>query len=161
MAEKEREEYELIPISPIRKLEKRIEELETARAALDIKEFFKQIVDIIKMNQQLINQLMASSDALRSEISKLPAKIEDLVSSLEELIGYIKTAGVEELKRVPRIEAKEGMEVLVDKLEELTETSKKMVESNKAIIELIEDLGKKLRRPPPPLPPLRRVPPKV
>lgn len=160
MPEKEKveEEYELIPISPIRKLEKRIEELEAKRAAIDVKEFFTQIVDIIKMNQQLIEQLTRANDALRIEISKLPSKIEDLTKGLSELIEYIKVGASEEVSPLPATTS-EALKSLVEKMDQLIEGNKKIIETNETIISSLEELGKKLRRPPTLLPPLRRLPP--
>jgi methyl-accepting chemotaxis protein len=156
--EKREEEYELIPVSPIRKLEKRIEELEAARAAIDVKEFFTQIVDIIKMNQQLIEQLVRANDVLRIEISRLPSKIEDLVKSLNELIEYIKLGASEEISPVPAT-LPEALKSLAEKMDQLVEGNKKVIETNQAIISSLEELGRKLKRPPTPLPPLRRLPP--
>ncbi|MDI6806368.1 MAG: hypothetical protein QMD14_00960 [Candidatus Aenigmarchaeota archaeon] len=160
MPEKEeKEEYELIPISPIRKIEKRLEELEATRAAIDIKEFFSQIIDIIKMNQSLVEQLMRANDALRIEISRLPSRIEDLVKSLDELVGYIKLGATEEISPIPAT-LPETFKSLDEKIGQLVEGNKKMIEMNQVIITSLEELGKKLRRPvPPALPPLRRVPP--
>jgi methyl-accepting chemotaxis protein len=158
--EEKKEEYELIPISPIRKLEKRIEELEAARAAIDIKEFFTQIVDIIKMNQQLVEQLVRANDMLRIEISRLPSRIEDLVKSLNELVEYIKLGAGEEVSPPPAT-LSEALKSLVEKIDQLVEGNKKVIETNQAIISSLEELGRKLRKPPTLLPPLRRLPPSL
>jgi regulator of replication initiation timing len=137
------EEVEIIPVSPLRKLEKRIEELE-ARRTFDSKEFYKELLDIVRINQQIVNELSKANDALRIEISKLPARLDDLTSNIEELISFIKAAAVEEAQQ-PKETA---LTPLLQKMDQLIEMTKKMVETNQSIEASIEDLHKKLRRPP-------------
>jgi uncharacterized protein YukE len=156
---KEQEEYELIPISPLRRLEKRIEELETAGPGINVQEIFKEVLDIVRMNQELVDELAKANDALRIEISKLPSKMEDLINNLNELISFIKASATEELP------TGESYKPIVDKLEELIQTNKKMAESNQTVLNALEEMDKKMRRPLPPLPPARKplppLPPKV
>ena len=162
----EREEYELIPISPLRKLEKRIEELEARKAAIDIKEFLKEIVDIVKMNQSLVNELVKANDALRIELSKLPGKIEEVTKSINELIGYIKAAAVEELPTTAPGVPPETLKAMVEKMGEISKRDKKIAELMQAVASTLEELERRLRKPPapptarirrPPLPPPKKV----
>jgi len=140
----ETEEVEIIPISPLRRLEKRIEELETSKA-FDTREFYKELIDIVRLNQQIVNELAKANDALRIEISKLPARLEDLTSRLEELISFIKASATEE------VPTSEGVPVsMVQKMDQMIEMMKKMVDANQALQATIEELEKKVRRPLPP-----------
>ncbi len=153
MPESEHEEYEIIPVSPLRRMEKRIEELEVKKAPFSSEEFLKEVIDIIKMNQSLIDEMARGSDALKLEISKLPARIDALLSSMGELITYIKAATTEEV-----IAPSASMEPLVSKLNELVEGNKKIVELNQTMVMALEELEKKMRRTQQPLPPIRRPP---
>jgi regulator of replication initiation timing len=138
----ETEEVEIIPISPLRRLEKRIEELEASKA-FDTKELYKELIDIIRMNQQIVDELAKANDALRIELSKLPSRLEDLTSRLEELINFIKASAEEE------VASKEGLGAPISqKLDQLIEMTKKMVETNQAIQTSLDELEKRLRRPP-------------
>lgn len=139
MPEKE-EEYELIPLSPLRKLEKRVAQLESA-SGVDVKEFFHELVDIVKMNQQLVDELIKANDALRIELSRLPSRIEEMTKNLGELISYIKAATVEEVAPV----GTESFKVLSEKIDRLVELNKKIVESNETLTSLLETIDKKLR----------------
>jgi len=85
---REREEFELIPMSPVRRLEKRIDQLESA-PNLNVKDFMHEIVEVVRMNQQLVDEMAKANDALRIELSRLPGRLEDLISSMHELISYI------------------------------------------------------------------------
>jgi hypothetical protein len=103
-------------------------------------------------------KLVRANDVLRIEISRLPSKIEDLVKSLNELIEYIKLGASEEISPVPAT-LPEALKSLAEKMDQLVEGNKKVIETNQAIISSLEELGRKLKRPPTPLPPLRRLPP--
>jgi regulator of sigma D len=140
--EEEKEEYELIPISPLRKLEKRIEELEK-KTVFSQKEFYKELVDIIRINQQIVNEVVKANDSLRIELARIPPRIEELVEKLDELLGYIKEAAKEEVKVEERVEDK----AMLKKIEELVETNKKISDRLSELASNIEELQEKLKRP--------------
>lgn len=147
------EEYELVPISPLRRLEKRLEKLESFSLE-DPKNIFRDMMDIIRMNQQIVDELAKSNDALRIEISKLPAKLEELITDLKEIISFIKSSGEGEIVGIPS----ETMKPVVDKLDELVKENKSLSEKNDSILEVLDEISKRLKRPPIPVtkPLLRR-----
>lgn len=148
--EEKHDEYELVPMSPLRRMEKRIELLEQS-GTMDGKEFYREMVDIIRMNQQIVDELAKANDALRIEISKLPSKMEELISHMKELISFIKASATEETLGTDSAPMNK-------KLEELVETNKKIIENNQAVLNVLEDLGKKLTTPRPPVPPMLKKP---
>jgi ferric iron reductase protein FhuF len=146
--EKKQEEFELIPVTPLRRLEKRVEELEK-KASINEKELYKEIIQIIRMNQEIVDALIKANDSLRIELSKLPLKLEELTKKIDELLELIKAAGEEETK--PIVDNKP----LIEKIEKLTEINNKILENNEALISLLEEISKKLTKPPlPPKPPI-------
>ncbi|MEM7826527.1 MAG: hypothetical protein QW451_02785 [Candidatus Aenigmatarchaeota archaeon] len=138
------EEYEIIPLSPLRRLEKRIEKLEAVSPAVDVKEIFKEVVNVMRMNQEIVSELSKANDAVRFELSKLTTKLEDLTDKLDELISFIKAAASEESLQ-PVNDTK-----LLERIGELVETNKKIIEGNESIISILEGIEKKLSRPLPP-----------
>jgi len=150
------EEFELVPVSPLRRMEKRIEELEKSSGDFNIKEFYREMVDIIRMNQQLVDELAKANDALRIELSRLPARIEELTNELKELISYIKASATEEQQVEGGGSAvAEGMKPIAQKLDVLIETNKKIVDNNQALLNVLDEMERKLRGPwpRPPMPP--------
>jgi methyl-accepting chemotaxis protein len=155
------EEYELIPLSPLRRLEKRIEQLETASPEANVQEIFKEVIDIVRMNQEIVDELAKANDALRIEISKLPSKMDDLINNLNELISFIKASATEEISSNT-----ESFGPIIGKLDELIQTNKKIAESNQVVMSALDEMDKRFRKPVlPPLPPGRKPlllpPPKV
>ncbi len=144
--EKDSGEFELIPVSPLRKLEKRLDELEVSKG-VNMQEFYRDMAEIIKMNQEIVDEMAKANDALRIEISRLPSKMEDLISRLDELISFIKASATEE--SYPAGDVKP----IGEKLDQLIETNKKVAESNMSVLEAIDQMSKKLSRPmlPPPV----------
>lgn len=141
--EKGKEEYEIIPLSPLRRLEKRISQLESSPAGIDTRDFFKEMVSIIRMNQQLVDELAKANDALRIELSRLPSKLEDMTKSLDELISFIKAAATEEAAKP----VKETLTPLTEKMDKLIEMNRKIVESNQSVVTVLDEIERKLRRP--------------
>ena len=146
--EKDAGEFELIAVSPLRKLEKRIDELETSKGT-NMTEFYREMVDIIKMNQQIVDELAKANDALRIELSRLPSRMEELIAKMDEIISFIKAAATEE-NHAPLGDTKS----IADKLDQLIETNKKVAESNEGVMDLLEDMNRKVSRPA--FPPLRK-----
>jgi len=149
--EKEQEEFELIPLSPLRRLEKRIDQLESSSGG-GSKDFIKEIVDIVRMNQQIVDELAKASDALRIELSKIPGKMDDLINDLHELISFIKASAVEEAPGLTNVQP------LVEKFDQLIQGNKKIVEINQSLLDSIQELQGSLKKqqlpPKPPLPPM-------
>ena len=144
--EKYPEEFEIIPISPIRRLEKRIEQLESM-GGIDSRQILRDIISIVRMNQQLVDELAKANDALRIEISKLPARLEELINSLNELLSYIKASAEEEVKPASQI----SLKPLTDKIEKLIEQNQKMIETNKSVLLTLSEISEKLKKPSVPL----------
>ncbi len=140
----EEEEYELVPLSPIRRLEKRLERIEKGKSSnVDSSKFFSEIVEIIRMNQQIVDELAKANDALRIEISRLPGKMDELIGNIDELVSYIKAAA-----GTGESASGESMDPLLKKMDKLIEGNKKIVESNESVISTVEQLSGKLKRPP-------------
>src|SRR3989344_567525 len=154
------EEFELVPVSPLRRMEKRIDDLEKSHATFDVKEFYREMVDIIRMNQQLVDELAKANDALRIELSRLPARIEELVDKMKELLSYIKAAATEEQTGMTASgqAIAEGMQPLAKRLDVLIDTNKKIVENNQALLNVLEEMDNKLRNRGTMLPPTLQKP---
>jgi len=127
-------------MSPIRRLERRIDKIESTTGN---QELIREIIDIVRMNQQMVDELAKSNDALRIELAKLPAKIDELVASMKEIISFIKSSGEEENVGI----TKEAMKPLVEKFDEMINTNKTMAEKSDSMLELLDDISKKLKRP--------------
>ena len=147
MPTKDEEDFEVVPLSPVRRLEKRIEKLESS-PDFDMKDFFHELIAIIRMNQEIVDQLAKANDSLRIELAKLPAKIDELNKNLTELLTYIKAAAMEEATGV----SPETFKPLTEKIDQLIKTNEKIAVSNEDVTSLLALIEKKLKPSPPPRP---------
>lgn len=135
------EEYEIVPVSPLRKLEKKIEMLESS-SILGVKEILGEMRDIMKMSHEIIRELSKANDALRIEVMKLVDRIEKLTEEMEEFLSFLKEISGEE-----EVEVEGPKEEFSSKINELIELNKKILESNQAVLNALEEIEKRLRRP--------------
>jgi len=97
------EEFELVPLDPIKALERRIERLEQSipkhTASLEFLELVKtnqQVVDdLVKMNSQVIHRLLSLTDAINNLVSKL----NDFMSKFEIATSEVSEEKLGELER--------------------------------------------------------------
>ena len=149
---REEDEYELIPMSPIRRLDKRLQRLEESSTDSP-KNIIGDIIDIVRMNQQLVDELAKSSDALRIELSKLPGKLDELTMNLNQLISFIKASGEAEVGGV----SEESFKPLIEKMDEMVKTNKAISDKNDSMLELLDEISKKLKHPPTKAMPTRQL----
>jgi hypothetical protein len=152
------DEFEIIPTSPMRRLEKRIEKMEGGSYSSEVNRLIEQVLDLIKSNQKIIDNSIKANNDLISEVAKLPKRIDDLILEMREFMKLLKISAEEE--EVSNV-SKEVMAPLVDKLSEMIEQNKKNFETNQAVLTTLGIIEKRLKRfyGPPPSPSLSLVRP--
>lgn len=143
MVEQESEEYEIIPTSPLRRLEKRIGKVESSSSSSQTQKLIEQIIELIKSNQRIIDDIIKSDSELRNEVSKLPARIDNLVSSMGEFIELLKVSATEETVAGM---SKEVMTPLVEKMGEMVEQNKKSLQTNQSVLNSLGMIDNRLKR---------------
>lgn len=137
------EEYEIIPTSPIRRLEQRLSKIETTTSSSEIGRLIEQIIELIKSNQRVIDDVIKSDAELRNEVSKVPGKIEGLISKMDEFLELLKASATEEtVSQVSR----DVFKPLEKKIGELVDETKKTNELNQASLTSLGIIDKRLKR---------------
>lgn len=135
---KDEEAYEVVPITPLRRLEERIKKIEMSTVVPQIQSLITQIIELIKTNQRLVDDIMRANASLREELSRTADKIDKLAKSMNELIEMIKAASEEELSSLmTRVE--------IPEIKELVKMQKDLLETNERILEGIEQLNRKIK----------------
>jgi len=138
------EEYEIIPTSPIRRLEKRMEKMEDTSSTSQVQKLMEQVIELIKSNQRIIDDVVKANAELRDELSKIPGKIDKLMGTMTEFMEIMKAASEEEAAGGGI--GPEVMKPLADKLGELVDQNKKSLETNQTMISALETIDKRLKR---------------
>lgn len=124
-------EYELVPISPIKKIQRELEEIRKSRVAtLPLEEFKK---DVEKLSEQ-IDKLITINLTLQTKITELLVKHAEVLKDLDEMVNL--------LRQATEIESEAGTVNLAPVVEEL----KKIQEQNKELMETIRELTTYLKR---------------
>jgi methyl-accepting chemotaxis protein len=135
------EEYEVIPTSPIRRLEKRLEKVETGSYSSEVRKLIEQIMELIQSNQKIVQETIKSNNELRDELSQIPGKIDQLLSEMVSFMKLLRASSEEETGASP-----EAMKPLLERLTELVEQNKKAFETNQAALTTLGIIDKRLKR---------------
>lgn len=137
------EDYEVIPTSPIRRLEKRMETMEDTSSTSQVQKLMEQVIELIKSNQRIIDDVVKANSELRDELSKVPGKIDKLLDTMNEFMDLLRLASEEEDRGGLGPEAFKPM---VDKMTEMVEQNKKSLEANHTMVAAMETIDKRMKR---------------
>jgi len=87
------EEYELIPLSPIRRLERKVEIMEKRGTSQDI---LKEVMDIVRSNQEIVEDIVKVNSEMISRVSELANSVNMLMAKVNDFISRVEVAAGEE-----------------------------------------------------------------
>jgi hypothetical protein len=145
MPEDETESYEIIPVTPLKKLEQRMEKVEQAGTMPQLQSLINQIIELIRSNQKIVNDVIQANAELRNEMSKLPSKIDELTSSMKSFITLVEAAGREEASGQNTSPNTELLKPLTEYLQKMVDQNQKLLEGNQSMIDQLDTIGRKLR----------------
>ena len=134
------EEYEVVPASPLKRMEQRLANIESQGSPSEVRRLVEEMVELIKSNQRVIDDVIKSDSELRDELSKIPPKLQGVIDGVQEFISILKSSAEESG------EASTGMEPVVAKLTEIADQNKKMVEASQAMLSSLSLIDKRLKR---------------
>ena len=137
--------YEIIPVTPIRKLQERMEKIESTRTTPDLQNLINQIIELIRNNQKIVNDVIQANADLKNELSKLPPKIDELLSTINNFLSLVEAAGKEEIATKPQEPSPDVFKPMVEELKKLSEQNKKLIESNQSVLEELNKMSKKIK----------------
>lgn len=131
-------------MTPIRKLERKIESLETNKSLTNMERFMDKVIDMVELNQKLVDDVVESNQGLREDLGVMIGKMDALTDKIDEFVTMIKQAGQnEEAGTVTKEVAEKVVSPLVDKMEEI---QKRDFETQKSMVELLDNIEKRLKR---------------
>ncbi|MBI4176277.1 MAG: hypothetical protein HY518_03665 [Candidatus Aenigmarchaeota archaeon] len=139
------EEYEVIPATPLRRLEKRLSRMESTTSTSEVQRLIEQIIELIKSNQRVIDDVIKANTDLRDELSRIPGKVDELVASMREFLEILK-ASVEEAPAAAAAIPKEAFDPLVKKIDEFVQENRKNAEVGQAMLTSLNTIDKRLKR---------------
>jgi hypothetical protein len=122
------EEYELVSVTPVRKIEKRLELLEKGSPGYNA--VLQDLVEMMKENQRVVDDLIKTNSELISGIGQLSQHLAGLTGKFDEFMQSIEVSGTSE-------EPQEWGK--------LREEAKKMAEMNKEMDERLKKIERQTK----------------
>jgi DNA repair exonuclease SbcCD ATPase subunit len=142
MPEDSSETYEIIPVTPLKKLEKRMDKLESGGTVPQLQSLINQIIELIRSNQKIVNDVIQANAELKNEIAKLPSKIDEMTDLMKKFISLIEAAGKEETSTG----GPDTMKPVTEQLKKMVEQNQRILESNQAMLDKLDVLGRRVKR---------------
>ncbi len=133
------DDYEVMPINPLRRLEKRLEALEESRTLSNLERFIDKIIDMTELNQKIVEEVVRSNQGLREEIEVLVGKLDKLEEKIEQFVDILKMLGEEEARSG-------GEEVMMKIAEKFDDIANKIAESNTNVLQALTSIDKRLKK---------------
>ncbi|MCK4967485.1 MAG: hypothetical protein KAS12_00395 [Candidatus Aenigmarchaeota archaeon] len=137
------EDYEVVPLTPLRRLEKRIEMMETTKSTQNLERFVDKILDMTEMNQKIVDEMVKSNQSLREDVGVLIGKMDSLNDNMNEFVSLIKSAGEHDTEATSKAAVTDAITPVVDKMAEIMKNSQ---DGNDALAETLENIDKRLKR---------------
>jgi methyl-accepting chemotaxis protein len=139
--------YEIIPVTPIRKLEERMEKIESSGSTPQLQNLINQIIELIRNNQKIVNDVIQANNDLRNELSKLPSKMDELIDTINGFLELVEAAGKEEVNVTPQpVQSNaEAFKPIIDELRKISDQNQKLVESNQVVLNELNKMDRKLK----------------
>lgn len=144
IAERGGDEFELVQVSPMRRLEGRVKQLEYGSpysGLPQLQTLINQIIELVKSNQRIIDEVIKANSDLRSELSKLPPRIDELVRQMKDFMHLLSAAGSESEVSIPS----DMMSPVTEQLQKIADQNQKLLESNQEMIGAMGEMNKKIR----------------
>ena len=86
------EDYELVPLGPIRRLEKKMEKLESS----DGGETVRELIEIVRSNQRIVDEFIKINNDLMDKITRNNENVVKLTEKVSEFMGRLEYDTIEQ-----------------------------------------------------------------
>ena len=146
------DDYEVIPLGPIRKLERRVENLQEQQEKVEQSggggsgndELVRDILDIMKSNQKIVNDMTESTHELRNSVEDLTNKMDSVIDNMNDFMDLLNQASEMDMEGevAGNIETRVA-NAIGDKMDDMVQEVKG---SNERIADNLEDLNSQMRK---------------
>jgi len=141
------DDYEVIPVTPLRRLEKRLDAIETTKTMNNMEKFIDKVIDMVELNQKIVEDMVKSNQSLREDLGVLIGKIDTLQSKIGGIVEMIESAAESDIAQTNTENTATAIKPIVDQMQAM---SKQTQETNATLIQNLENIDRKLKRIAPP-----------
>ena len=139
------DDFEVVPIGPIRKLERRIDDMEeqTRKGGTD-DALIRDVLDIMKSNQKIVNDMTESTHELKNSVEDLTHKMDDVITNMNSFMDLLQEASETDLEgEVIQDVHSRIADAVGDRMQGVADD---MRDSNQEVINHLDQLNKSVRR---------------
>jgi uncharacterized coiled-coil protein SlyX len=122
------EEYEVVPLTPLRKIEQRLERIEQGSPGYNA--VLKDLAEMVKENQKVVDNLINTNSELIANVGCLSEKLGELTRKFDEFMDSIE---VSETSEEP------------EEFKQMKEQNKKLEEMNQELSDRLKKLERKMK----------------
>lgn len=137
------DDYEVIPLTPLRRLEKRLDAIETTKSMNNMERFIDKVIDMVELNQKIVEDMVKSNQALREDLGVLISKMDGLQSKIGGFVDMIENAAETD---VAETAAESTTSVVKPLLEQIQSMNKQTQETNATLVQSLENIDRRLKR---------------
>ena len=142
------DDYEVVPVGPIRKLERRIDEMEEKAQSGGMggpdDALVRDVLDIMKSNQKIVNDMTESTHELKNSVEDLTHKMDDVIDNMNNFMDLLQEASEADLEGEVIQDVHSRIADAVGN--EMKDVASDMKESNQQVIQHLEQLNKSVKR---------------
>jgi len=143
------EDYEVVPVGPIRKLERRIDDMEEKAQKGGMgggrnDELVRDVLDIMKSNQKIVNDMTESTHELKNSVEDLTHKMDSVIDNMNSFMDLLQDASEADLEgEVMQDVHSRVADAVGDRMEDVAAD---MRDSNQQVVNHLEQLNESVRR---------------
>lgn len=137
------DDFEVVPLTPLRRLEKRIESIETTKTTQNLERFVDKIIDMVELNQKIVDEVVRANQGLREDLAVLVGKMTDTQDKLSQFISMLREASESEMEGADSHGIAEAIKPFADRI---TEATSKSIEMNSALMDTLSSLDRSMRK---------------
>ena len=131
-------------LTPIRRLERRLDAMETVKSTNNLEKFIDKVMDMVELNQKIVEDMVRSNQATREDVGVLVGKLDTLQAKISGFVDMIQTAAESDVAQTAADSTAETLKPLVERLEDMSNQTK---ETNAQLVQSLENIEKLLRKP--------------
>ncbi|MBW6451855.1 MAG: hypothetical protein K0B02_03945 [DPANN group archaeon] len=138
------DDYEVVPLTPIRRLEKRLTTVESTRSLGNLERLMDKIIDMVELNQRIVDEMIKANTGLRDTVGILVNKMDSLNDKITNFVNIVADAGKEESEESDSIIAVKG--IIEPLIQNIVNTNEKLIKSNELVTTSLSTIDKRLKR---------------
>ena len=110
----EEEEYELVPINPIRRIERRVDKIEKGGTS---NEMVKELIDVVRTNQKIVDEVVKINSEMINKVTELSSHVTQLTEKMNDFLERVEIGEATPQQAEQTISESPEVEQRIQKLE--------------------------------------------